>query len=394
MQWRLLFAGFYAVEFRDLFLADVYCSLAYAVANAELFFCLYATSWDSDIDCSAKESRLFGLLLALPPIWRILQCIRRYWDSKQAFPHLVNMMKYLFVAATAITLTFLRLDDEEMNLHLYIAFATTSAIFVALWDIILDFSLLQAGSQYLGLRNVLAFEMPWVYYAVIIIDPLLRFSWIPLAIFANDVINGTWIAFTVACVEVTRRGLWALFRVENEHCTNIGDHRASREIPLPYQIVPEYEHSTGSSLKNSNEASRTDEPQTALLAKENPLVETDNNVGTTNVMATFKGLSRVLALAHRQDFVKRNREETFEDAEAQQSASSRNSRGGIQMALESDEGSDNEIESEEEDLHRGTAVRRMEGVVIDPSYYSDDETQEFSGGVKDPATSSAIAETR
>jgi hypothetical protein len=31
-QGRLLFAGIFAVEFRDFFLGDMYCSLAYAVA--------------------------------------------------------------------------------------------------------------------------------------------------------------------------------------------------------------------------------------------------------------------------------------------------------------------------------------------------------------------------
>jgi hypothetical protein len=28
-QWRLLFSGFYPVEFRDFFLGDMYCSLTY-----------------------------------------------------------------------------------------------------------------------------------------------------------------------------------------------------------------------------------------------------------------------------------------------------------------------------------------------------------------------------
>lgn len=30
--------------------------------------------------------------------------------------------------------------------------------------------------------------------------------------------------------------MWTLFRVENEHCTNVGRFRASRDVPLPYDI--------------------------------------------------------------------------------------------------------------------------------------------------------------
>ena len=32
--------------------------------------------------------------------------------------------------------------------------------------------------------------------------------------------------------------MWTLFRVENEHCTNVGRFRASRDVPLPYEITP------------------------------------------------------------------------------------------------------------------------------------------------------------
>ena len=33
--------------------------------------------------------------------------------------------------------------------------------------------------------------------------------------------------------------MWTLFRVENEHCTNVGRFRASRDVPLPYDIADE-----------------------------------------------------------------------------------------------------------------------------------------------------------
>jgi hypothetical protein len=47
------------------------------------------------------------------------------------------------------------------------------------------------------------------------------------------------VAFLIGLSEVIRRGIWTLFRVENEHCNNVGRYRASRDVPLPYDIEEE-----------------------------------------------------------------------------------------------------------------------------------------------------------
>ena len=69
-----------------------------------------------------------------------------------------------------------------------------------------------------------------------IINPILRFNWIFYAIYADELQHSALLSFFVGFSEVCRRGLWTLFRVENEHCTNVGRFRASRDVPLPYEI--------------------------------------------------------------------------------------------------------------------------------------------------------------
>lgn len=71
-----------------------------------------------------------------------------------------------------------------------------------------------------------------------ILDPLLRFNWVLYALFSNDLQHSALLSFFIAFCEVLRRGIWTLFRVENEHCTNVGRFRASRDVPLPYEIPP------------------------------------------------------------------------------------------------------------------------------------------------------------
>src|SRR4051812_32659247 len=107
----------------------------------------------------------------------------------------------------------------------------------------MDFSFMQTGSIHIGLRDSLAFDQLWLYYTALVLDPVLRFGWILTAIFSHNIQHGSVIAFIVAFCEVTRRGMWALIRVENEHCSNVNQQKASRDIPLPYQIIKEEESS-------------------------------------------------------------------------------------------------------------------------------------------------------
>ena len=102
----------------------------------------------------------------------------------------------------------------------------------------MDWSLLNYYAPYPFLRKNLGYKYPSMYYAAMIIDPVLRFNWIFYAIYTEDVQHSTLVSFFVGLSEVFRRGIWTLFRVENEHCTNVGRFRASRDVPLPYEIGP------------------------------------------------------------------------------------------------------------------------------------------------------------
>ncbi|KAI1096654.1 EXS-domain-containing protein [Rostrohypoxylon terebratum] len=236
--YRLFFAGLYPVEFRDFFLGDMYCSLTYATSNVELFFCLYAHHWNNPVQCNSSNSRLLGFFSALPPIWRALQCIRRYRDTKNVFPHLVNGGKYGMTIMAAVTLSLYRMRSTDSNLGLFVTFSTMNGIYTSIWDLFMDFSFFQPDTRHRFLRDILGLKRRWLYYTIMVLDPILRFSWIFYAIFTHDKQHSTLASFFVSLAEITRRGMWALFRVENEHCTNVAQYKASRDVPLPYHLHP------------------------------------------------------------------------------------------------------------------------------------------------------------
>ncbi|KAJ5378828.1 hypothetical protein N7509_011947 [Penicillium cosmopolitanum] len=234
--WRLLLAGIYPVEFRDFFLGDMFCSQTYAMGNIELFFCLYASYWTNPVKCNSNHSRLLGFFTCLPAVWRAFQCIRRYADTKNAFPHLLNLGKYIFSVLYYATLSMYRIDRQTRFQASFITFALLNAVYTSVWDLIMDWSLGNPYAKNPLLREVIAFRRVWVYYAAMVLDVVIRFNWIFYAIWSHDIQHSAVLSFVVALSEIFRRGVWSIFRVENEHCTNVLLFRASRDVPLPYEI--------------------------------------------------------------------------------------------------------------------------------------------------------------
>lgn len=214
----------------------MYCSQTYAMGNIELFFCLYASYWDYPPKCNSSHSRLLGFFQCLPSVWRAFQCIRRYVDTKNAFPHLLNLGKYIFGVLYYATLSMYRIDLQTRFQASFITFALLNAVYTSVWDLIMDWSLGNPYAKNPMLRELLAFRRVWVYYAAMLLDVVVRFNWIFYAVFIKNIQQSALLSFLVAFSEVCRRGVWSIFRVENEHCTNVLLFRASRDVPLPYDV--------------------------------------------------------------------------------------------------------------------------------------------------------------
>lgn len=91
---RIVLSLFFPVEFRDFFIADELNSLAYSFWTSSYFFCSYGWHWDQlATHCTVWKYSYTPLIASLPPWWRLLQCVRRYIDSKELV-HVYNGMKY------------------------------------------------------------------------------------------------------------------------------------------------------------------------------------------------------------------------------------------------------------------------------------------------------------
>lgn len=181
----------------------------------------------------------------------------------------------------------------------------------------MDWSLCQPGAQKRFLRNVRAYKPTWPYYLAMTIDPILRFNWVFYIIYTHDLQHSSIASFLIAFSEVSRRGMWTLFRVENEHCANVAHFKASRDIPLPYPLSPFMESDTfagqhtGSGSPEAQATTTQASPALSRYRSRTTAAEEGESVaGPSSGLrrrAPTRTLTSMFAEAHTQDFEKKRR---------------------------------------------------------------------------------------
>ena len=247
---RIVLAPFFYVGFADFWLADQLNSLAQALKDFQYLVCFYLTpasmdaGWEAagEEECGAGSWWLVAIVSCLPAWFRFAQCLRRYKDTGEAFPHLLNAGKYstTFVAVLFATLNAAYRGDASEGYHpffyCYLVAATLSSCYTYVWDIKMDWGFFSTGAgDNTFLRDELVYSSPAYYYFAILEDLVLRFAW-AWRLVLTDLLGlaayNELIVSVFAVLEVVRRFVWNFFRLENEHINNCGKFRAVRDISV------------------------------------------------------------------------------------------------------------------------------------------------------------------
>lgn len=324
-----MLSGFYRVEFKDFWMGDMLCSQTYALGNIYLYFCLYSQAWNKPEMCNSSHSYTMGFFMCVPAIWRLLQCFRRYYDSRQAFPHLANGAKYALTILQYATLSMWRNDKpNEVLKGAFITFATISSLVSIFWDVVMDWSLLNPYAKWPFIRDTIGFKRPWVYYFAMFIDPPLRFSWVFYIIYANEIQHSALLSFLISVAEVFRRFIWCFFRMENEHCGNVGANRAYRDPCLPYHFASDYDPAAMVASPVPFDPEVHTDPLLVTAAQPTVDVEQGNASGmrrrvkrhgsSSPAMQALERLGRTMTNAHKKDY-ERKRSADLDDGAASSS---------------------------------------------------------------------------
>ncbi|KAJ8397162.1 hypothetical protein AAFF_G00010160 [Aldrovandia affinis] len=239
---RVISAPLRPVSFADSWLADQLNSLSPLFLDlwGLLSFNTYEVgpSTLNSPPIGQPQDRLMCLIQCFPPWLRFTQCLRRFWDSGDAMPHLLNAGKYstvFLMVAFAGLYSMAREHPHQAGVVLYLylwAVATCLSVVVTVtWDLRMDWGLLQGHGL---LREEMLYHRQALYYSAMMADVILRVSWALNIILSQmgDSDSTAAISAVLTPLEVFRRFIWNIFRLEYEHLNNCSQLRAIPELPL------------------------------------------------------------------------------------------------------------------------------------------------------------------
>ncbi|KAL9988635.1 hypothetical protein ACROYT_G003101 [Oculina patagonica] len=238
--FRIFTAPFQHVGFADFWLADQLNSLAVALLDLQFIICFYAHDWHvSNANEMICDGTLYGIrpfVACLPAWFRFAQCLRRYKDTRKAFPHLVNAGKYSTSFFVVIFSTLAKSDSVQRDrfFMLWIISAIISTCYTLTWDIKMDWGLLDknAGDNKF-LREETVYRSKAFYYFAMVEDLIFRLLWtLTVSVGQLEIFHSEILKLILSVCEVFRRFIWNFFRLENEHLNNCGQFRAVRDISV------------------------------------------------------------------------------------------------------------------------------------------------------------------
>ena len=225
------------VRFKDFVFGDILTSLSDPFKNLILGYCLMICR-----DCYLNNSRGSCnrdtipclIISAYPQFIRWTQCINKVYYTRQLWPHLGNFFKYSSGIANTLMAYFYTKKSNNLRLYLRIFIGAISTCYNLFWDIYLDWGCGRKNNNYFLLREKLTYPQI-LYYISIIYDIIVRTTWTWNFIHIKSSLS-EWKNILTCTLEVIRRAIWVLIRVENENLSNPENYRTILAIPdLPME---------------------------------------------------------------------------------------------------------------------------------------------------------------
>ncbi|KAI6686239.1 hypothetical protein NL676_032152 [Syzygium grande] len=241
---NIILSPLYKVVMLDFFMADQLCSQVPMLRNLEYVACYYITGSfkTQDYGYCMRTKHYKDLAYAvsfLPYYWRAMQCARRWFDEGE-MSHLVNLGKYVSAMFAAGAKVAYEKERSIGWLCLFVVISSSATVYQLYWDFVKDWGLLQMNSKNPWLRNELMLRRKILYYVSMGLNLILRLAWLQTVLhYSFEHVDYRVTGLFLAALEVTRRGLWNFYRLENEHLNNAGKFRAVKTVPLPFHEVDE-----------------------------------------------------------------------------------------------------------------------------------------------------------
>ncbi|TMX02628.1 hypothetical protein EJD97_020665 [Solanum chilense] len=224
--WRIVFP-LQAIAFADFFLADILTSMSKVFSDLERSVCrmvhrqVATIAWFEGDSVCGSHSVAIPIVLVLPYLFRLFQCLRQYKDTRDK-TSLFNALKY----STAVPVIFVSalqyhvFPDKWVNLYrpLWLVSAVVNCLYSFYWDLTRDWDLSCFTVVFkFNKPHILShclYGRKWVYFWVIGSNLILRCTWTYKL--SAHLRHNYLTVFTITALEMFRRFQWVFFRVENE----------------------------------------------------------------------------------------------------------------------------------------------------------------------------------
>lgn len=232
--FRVMMAPFGGVvTLQESLTADFLISLVKVFTDLQSSVCAVSSMrFDGGLENCARASKvLFPLLSAMPLVWRFLQCLRQFYDTRKQYPIMLNAAKYaivLLVFVFGVTHSQYGSGHASSSLfrNLWLISTIVSTMYCWVWDIIFDWGLGDRKGPNWLLRPTLMYSGKKAYYLICIANLIIRFYWTVMLIPIRgnpfySVPHGADLHQNVLLpalifLELIRRSVWSLLRGKND----------------------------------------------------------------------------------------------------------------------------------------------------------------------------------
>ncbi|XVF33418.1 hypothetical protein REPUB_Repub17cG0167200 [Reevesia pubescens] len=215
------------ISFPDFFLADILTSMAKVFSDLERSVCrmvhrqVATIAWFEADSVCGSHSAVIPLVLVIPYVWRLMQCLRQYKDTKEKTT-LFNALKY----STAVPVIFLSALKYHVSpdrwtyvyRRLWLFSSVVNSLYSFYWDVTRDWDLSIFTRIFKFNKpsywSNLLYGRQWVYFWVIGSNLILRCTWTYKL--SAHLRHNYLTVFMINTLEMLRRFQWIFFRVENE----------------------------------------------------------------------------------------------------------------------------------------------------------------------------------
>ena len=174
------------------------------------------------VECARSIAN--AVCLAVPFWCRLQQCLHCYFETRER-KNLVNALKYCS-AFPLVILGYIQKHSDPFDVALaarhrdmLILAAVVNSSFSFCWDVVMDWGLLKPNRRAIVFADRSGIPLILGYATLLAFNLATRFAW-AVAVFSRPRAPASAQLFALEAVEVLRRTVWAVFRIEYEYISH------------------------------------------------------------------------------------------------------------------------------------------------------------------------------